>query len=654
MSDRDECVAGCPFTADVLQQSMPSHLPPMRLWDPTVVARFDYQRLQSWQTRMINLLPGKSEDPLSCELVVADLILASKAVGIAAWSRICTYEALSYSWGWPERDYEIRCGGKSIKIPPSLADALQHLRSATESRILWCDALCINQDDADEKASQVRNMFIIFKSATRVIGWLGKEDDHCMMFRYIASMHRWPTLEDLEAVRSICRPGSHNKDCGANMREDVAVFLGRGLFHRLWIRQEFAVADVLVLQCGSQTADFPSFVELMAPFLADPALGDLPSTLAVLRRDLDFIVSVQATRQQAKFGVELLHWLQVLSDGQKFGSSNSSDRVYALLSLADPDSPAFDSAIDLLRPTSNFNIDYREPVGRTYWRLTSHLLHLDNSNMEALWFFGPRYIDSIRLPSWVVDWRSQTPHLFPSLFARNSRKYRYVGQWLNWSLDQSSSSLRAEALPLAQVLRKEERIQRHELAAMVLNTPFFGDEVGGYLAEQAMAGTYCLYSAGQTFWESAPRPHKTWERWSPWKSHVLPTEITPENLPYLSFFAPATTVVTDRIAMIGPATFPCVLRPTGAGSQYQFIGACSVVLARGLWPDTIVHQDSPVNILSLADLARVFNWSRACEIDDHNDNCATYSAFLNVRGSRSFRADRPLYYDEWASEIELV
>ena len=414
------------------------------------------------------------------------------------------------------------------------------------------------------------------------------------------------------------------------------------------------------LSCNVEvkTVDFPFFVNGLESFVGDTALSKTTSSLTVLWRDFDIIRSVHAARRHTMFEDRFLHWLQVLSDGQSFGSSNALDRAYALLSLADLNSPAFDSAINLLRPVSDFPINYGEPVGRTYSRLASHLLQLDNLNLEALWFFGPRHYDGTRIPSWVVDWRSQTPHLFPSLFARNSRTYRYehtaVGRWLNWSLDQSSYSLRAEALPLAQGLRKEERIQRHELAAMVLNTPFFGDEVGGYLAEQAVAGTYCLYSAGQTFWASAPRPHKTWEPWSPWKSHVLPAEITLEKLPYLSFFAPATTVATDRIAMIGPATFPCVLRPTGAGSQYQFIGACSVVLAHGLWPDTMVHQDSPVNILSLADLARVFDWSRAFEIDDHNDKCATYSAFLNVRGSRSFRADRPLYYDEWASEIELV
>ena len=55
----------------------------MKPLDTSGIRKYGYQRLHPWQTRMINLLPGDSEDPLKCELVVADLILASKAVGIA-------------------------------------------------------------------------------------------------------------------------------------------------------------------------------------------------------------------------------------------------------------------------------------------------------------------------------------------------------------------------------------------------------------------------------------------------------------------------------------------------------------------------------------------------------------------------------------------
>ena len=307
MSGDDECVAGCPFTEDALQRLAPFQLPPMELLDTIGVKRFEYQRLHPWQTRIIKLVPGRPEDPLDCELVVADLILASKAVGIAAWSRICTYEAISYSWGWPERDYEIGCNGKSIRIPPSLADALQYLRHPTDPRLLWCDALCINQDDPDEKASQVQKMFIIFKSATGVIGWLGKADDHCMMFCDISRLQQERRLNNVESARSLYRLEDHSKSCVTRMRKDVSLFLERSLFHRLWIRQEVAAAESFTLQCGTLLVDFVSFMRFIQPFVRDHAGGRPTSSLTVLQQDFHLIESVQAKRSQGVRSLSLCH-----------------------------------------------------------------------------------------------------------------------------------------------------------------------------------------------------------------------------------------------------------------------------------------------------------------------------------------------------------
>ena len=39
----------------------------------------------------------------------------------------------------------------------------------------WIDALCINQDDAEEKNEQVRMMRSMYEKATNVWVWLGEE-----------------------------------------------------------------------------------------------------------------------------------------------------------------------------------------------------------------------------------------------------------------------------------------------------------------------------------------------------------------------------------------------------------------------------------------------------------------------------------------------
>ena len=84
-----------------------------------------------------------------------------------------SYEALSYAWGSSETtDYIIVNGGK-LPITANLFWALFHLRLRDEDRILWVDAVCINQNHHREKTHQVQQMGDIYKQADRVIFWLG-------------------------------------------------------------------------------------------------------------------------------------------------------------------------------------------------------------------------------------------------------------------------------------------------------------------------------------------------------------------------------------------------------------------------------------------------------------------------------------------------
>ncbi|KAM7182701.1 Heterokaryon incompatibility protein (HET) domain containing protein [Rhypophila sp. PSN 637] len=46
------------------------------------------------------------------------------------------------------------------------------------TRPVWIDALCINQEDLDERTSQVRLMHMIFNCADAVFAWLGNMDDN--------------------------------------------------------------------------------------------------------------------------------------------------------------------------------------------------------------------------------------------------------------------------------------------------------------------------------------------------------------------------------------------------------------------------------------------------------------------------------------------
>lgn len=64
------------------------------------------------------------------------------------------FEALSYCWGSDKRVCDLTINGALVKIPESLNAALEEIRKLPEIRAgmrIWCDAICINQDDAQER-----------------------------------------------------------------------------------------------------------------------------------------------------------------------------------------------------------------------------------------------------------------------------------------------------------------------------------------------------------------------------------------------------------------------------------------------------------------------------------------------------------------------
>ncbi|KAK8096730.1 Plasma membrane ATPase 1 [Apiospora kogelbergensis] len=120
-----------------------------------------YTHLEVDEIRLLILGPGKADSPLECELTVHKR------------THRFVYEALSYAWGDSTKSKQIVHNGSLLQVTESLHSALGHLRSPTESRRIWVDAVCIDQDDAAEKAHQISLMNTIYSEAERVLVWLG-------------------------------------------------------------------------------------------------------------------------------------------------------------------------------------------------------------------------------------------------------------------------------------------------------------------------------------------------------------------------------------------------------------------------------------------------------------------------------------------------
>jgi hypothetical protein len=87
------------------------------------------------------------------------------------------YEALSYMWGSEDCPLQIELNGTTIEAKNNLWRALKHIYQTDSVRILWIDALCINQNDINERNHQVSQMGRIYESAIGVLAWLGLSDD---------------------------------------------------------------------------------------------------------------------------------------------------------------------------------------------------------------------------------------------------------------------------------------------------------------------------------------------------------------------------------------------------------------------------------------------------------------------------------------------
>ncbi|KAI4132568.1 MAG: hypothetical protein LQ338_000667 [Usnochroma carphineum] len=154
-------------TANSLELPMPTaangsdySVNPMK-YDPIPDGLCDHQSI-----RLFTLWPGAKTSPIQGHLTT--LLLKG-----------CPpYEGLSYAWEDATIRIDITVSGGALPTTLNLASALDRLRSPSESRLLWIDAICINQNDEVEKSKQVRVMRDIYRRAQRTLVWLGNGDEH--------------------------------------------------------------------------------------------------------------------------------------------------------------------------------------------------------------------------------------------------------------------------------------------------------------------------------------------------------------------------------------------------------------------------------------------------------------------------------------------
>ena len=141
--------------------------------------------------RLLLLQPGSDDAIINCELVATELHSAQ------------AYEALSYTWG-DLSNYQvihITIPGsrkrKEFSVTSNCFSALTRLRLKEQPRILWIDALCIDQANLSERNHQVTLMFKIYSQAADVVIYLGDATEDNDSSNRLHCGVRQPNLKDL-------------------------------------------------------------------------------------------------------------------------------------------------------------------------------------------------------------------------------------------------------------------------------------------------------------------------------------------------------------------------------------------------------------------------------------------------------------------------
>jgi hypothetical protein len=348
--------------------------------------------LEADSIRLLELLPGKENDPIEIQLHVRNL------------GAIPEYEAISYVWGDENLGVSITCDGSDQRIGRNLADALVNFRDLKDIRWLWADAICINQSDVKERSHQVQIMGRVYGQAKRVLVWLGCDAQHeaketfnrfNMLHEQRKSLDNALNADEIDMqnlqtlavqiVNDATQTGIW--DCVSNVAD-------LPWFSRVWVLQEIGLARDAVLWWGRSAIDWISFTNAARFLFAHGQVtfrthGNRPYQKIMAMRSL-----YQPRRSTTM--------LEVLEGARGYDASDPRDKVYSLLAH-----PCIQSRLPFSSPKL-ITADYSKTKVEIY--LESALVILSETRRLRLLsaVVGPmlhEHHDSVDyIPTWVPRW----------------------------------------------------------------------------------------------------------------------------------------------------------------------------------------------------------------------------------------------------------
>jgi hypothetical protein len=137
----------------------------------------------------------------------------------------------------------------------NLTRALEDIRLDHGTRVLWVDALCINQEDTRERNHQVKQMGAIYQRAERVVVWLGRPK----------SLKGANTASVLDSLEKSFDLGLEYSAFQPNLKAkwlELTALCELPYWHRQWIVQEIGLAAELHVYHGCSYKDWKVFSKI--------------------------------------------------------------------------------------------------------------------------------------------------------------------------------------------------------------------------------------------------------------------------------------------------------------------------------------------------------------------------------------------------------
>ncbi|KAM7211973.1 Heterokaryon incompatibility protein (HET) domain containing protein [Rhypophila decipiens] len=354
--------------------------------------------------RLLYLAAGAEDSEIECLLVESDLASAGN-----------TFEALSYVWGDTSVGKKtIKVDGLPFNVGANLYSALLYLRPKDEYRILWVDAICINQEDILERTSQVGHMRDIYKTARQTIAWLGEANEKTeKMFEGLQLLGN----EALEMRAASKAPVSEKGDAyqhvllkldGADTFEGI---LENSWWRRVWTLQEMILARRATIHIGHHQIDWDFFTMAIQHAKAVNIFSNsfFGTAMTSATEPVDVVVSMKNAAPNVNPGTGFLSHA-FFSHGR--AATDPKDKLFGLLGLMTSD--------------IGIRVDYNASPADVFIRSTRALIETAG-NLHVLGFCFPFRVGALPvtekerpLPSWVPQWGSTGTFATPMMFLANN------------------------------------------------------------------------------------------------------------------------------------------------------------------------------------------------------------------------------------------